>query len=95
MRNLIQKAFEQPNLKFLIVFFILRVLNIRVICEQTFPKESTFQINYEILFGIALPIVISTKGLFLVLLTFVNNLSYPAVAVNIMNITGPNYRTNF
>ena len=39
--------------------------------------------------------VISTKGLFLVLLTFVNNLSYPAVAVNIMNITGSNYRTNF
>ena len=37
--------------------------------------------------------VISTTGLFLVLLTFVNNLSYPAVAVNIMNITGPNYRT--
>ena len=29
------------------------------------------------------------------LLTFVNNLSYPAVAVNIMNITGLNYRTNF
>ena len=58
-------------------------------------QKKIFSINYKILFGIVLPIVISTKGLFLVLLTFVNNLSYPAVAVNIMNITGPNYRTNF
>ena len=70
-----QKAFEQPNLKILIGFFILGVLNISAICEQTFLKENTFQVNYNILFGIVFPIMISTKGLFLVPLTFVNNLS--------------------
>ena len=45
-----------------------------VICEQTFLKENTSQINYSILFGIVFPTMISTKGLFLVPLTFVNNL---------------------
>ena len=39
-------AFEQPNLKSLIVFFILRDLNISV--KKLFYKENTFQINYNI-----------------------------------------------
>ena len=48
--------------------------NISVICEKTFLNENTFQINYNILFGIVFPAMISTKRLFLVPLTFVNNL---------------------
>ena len=51
-----------------------------------FLQENTFQINYNILFGIVFTIMISTKDLFLVPLTFVNNLSWwPDVAVNVMN----------
>ena len=46
-----------------------------VICEQTFLIENTFQINYNILFGIVFHIMISTKDLFLVHLAFVNILS--------------------
>ena len=68
--------------------------------EQRFLKENTFQINYYILFGILFPTMISTKGLFLVPLTFVNNLvTYCsckccelAPFVWIPTKTGPNYR---
>ena len=42
-----------------------------------------FQINYNILFGIVFPIMISTKGLFMVPLTFVNNLSYGPIIFSV------------